>query len=237
MLNETKHALWNAYPYRTELHTHTKPISTCSDVTVAETVAAYAAKGCHSLTITNHLKASNYDPARPAEEAERFLSDYYEACRQAEGKDMNILLGAELRFEDTNDYLLYGICPEDIERIITLMPLGLGGFYKEFHNDRNLLLQAHPFRKGLTRAPLEYLDGIEVFNFHQDHNSKLGFSKLYANEHDLIICGGSDFHSLGQEALLLLRTKNRLRDSYDVADALRSRDILFELAGSLILPY
>ena len=151
---------------------------------------------------------------------------------------MTVILGVEIAFpEYPNDYLVYGISPEDIEYFVTLLPHGIENFYKKAKTDRNVILQAHPFRKNMVLAPLDALDGIEVFNMHPSHNSAVGVAAKFARENNLLICGGSDFHYQNDEALCLVRTENKLRDSYDVADMIKSRDFLFDLSGTLILPY
>ena len=225
------------YQYKTEIHAHTKPVSACSLITPERLVESYIDAGAHGVAITNHL-----DPkwlgGDTAELAQRYTADYFAAKKAAEGKDLDIIFGVEIRFtENDNDYLVYGISPEDTEEMIPLIGEGIEGFYKKFKNKRNLILQAHPFRNGMVRAPLNSIDGIEVFNMHPNQNSKVGFAAKYARDNDLTISGGSDYHDEGWHALCLLRTKERLRDSYDVADALRGRDVAFDISGKIILPY
>ena len=72
---------------------------------------------------------------------------------------------------------------------------------------------------------------------HPHHNSRVGIAAQYARDNGLIISGGSDFHDEGWHALCLLRTEDRLRDSYDVAEALKNRKVAFEMSGNIILPY
>lgn len=229
-------SLIKSYPYRTELHTHTSPVSSCSFVSATDMVRLYRDAGCDSLVITNHL-SGKFLNGDPAELAAQYLSDYEEA-KKAAGNDITVILGVEIRFpENTNDYLIYGVCPEDIEHFITLLPHGIENFYKKAKTDRNVILQAHPFRKEMVRAPLDVIDGIEVFNMHQRHNSAVGVAAKYARENDLLVCGGSDFHRPEDTALCLVRTETNLRDSYDVAEMIRSKNFLFDLSGNLILPH
>ena len=230
-------SLSKAYPYRTELHAHTFPVSSCSFVTAAETVRRYRDVGCDSLVIVNHLSPPKWIPGNTAELAELYLSDY-EAAKKAAGNDINVILGVEIRFpENANDYLVYGVSPEDIEYFVTLVPHGIENFYKKAKTPRNVILQAHPFRKEMVRAPLDCIDGIEIFNMHPKHNSAVALAARYAKEHGLLVCGGSDFHYENDEALCLVRTENKLRDSYDVADMIRSKNFLFDISDNLILPY
>ena len=233
-----REALKQAYPYLTELHCHTAPVSRCSHAWVRDAVQDYLNAGVHTLTITNHLYPKAWDVTRPREEAARWLADYEEACRLAEGTELNVLLGAELRFSNCiNDYLLYGVEPSDIEQILPLLTGTIEEFYPKIKSDRRLLLQAHPFRKDMVLAPTDAVDGIEVFNLHPNHNSAIGIAARYARENGMYISGGSDYHEVRRDAALcLIRTKERLQSSFDIVRVLRSRDFLFDISGNLILP-
>lgn len=229
-------ALLQAYPYRTDLHVHTFPVSGCSYVTAAETVRLYRDAGSDAIVITNHLNP-HWSHGNPWDLADRYLSDY-EVAKKVAGNDINVILGVEMRFpENANDYLVYGVSPEDIEYFVTLVPHGIENFYKKAKTDRNVILQAHPFRKEMVLAPRNAVDGIEVFNMHVRHNSAVARAASYARENKMLVCGGSDFHQKGDEALCLVRTEDKLRDSYDVADMIKSKNFLFDLSGNLILPY
>ncbi len=229
--------LQNQYSYKAELHAHTKPVSPCGDFLPEEVVRTYLEKGCHSLAITNHLIYELLADSDPAKAAEYYLADYFKAKKAAEGTELSVLLGVELRFtENANDYLLYGISPEDLEELITLLPVGITEFYKKFKNEKNLIIQAHPFRKNSTPAPADSLDGVEVFNTHPGHNSRIALAARFARENHLLVTGGSDYHHAGHDATCLLRTPNRLRDSYDLAEALKSKNYCLDMEGHLILP-
>lgn len=224
------------FPYKTELHTHTSPVSKCSGVAAADAVALYRELGCDGLTITNHLNPL-WAEGDPKERAKEYLSDYEAACLAAEGSGMNILFGVEIRFpENNNDYLVYGTCPDEVEHFIRLIPYGIENFYKEVKNEKNVILQAHPFRKGMELAPLSAIDGIESMNMHQGHNSRVAVAAQYAKEHNLMVSGGSDFHQSPDVGLCLARTRTRLRDSYDIARVIRQRELIFDMSGTVIIP-
>ena len=72
-------------------------------------------------------------------------------------------------------------------------------FSKKYRNDKRLLIQAHPFRNGMTEVPPEYLDGIETFNMHPNHNSRVAVAAKYAKKHHLIQTVGTDYHHPGHE--------------------------------------
>ena len=227
------------YPYKTELHAHTNPGSNCGKLPADFDARLYAKLGCHTLTITNHMDPDKYKRfPNPRDLAEFYLSDYYKAKEAAKGTDLEIALGVEIRFLDTiNDYLVYGISPEDIEEIATYLPRGIEEFYKGFKNDKNVIIHAHPFRNSMEPTPLGFVDGIESLNLHPSPNSRVGIATRFARENDLLVTVGSDFHDPDRMAMGLMRTKSHLRDSFDVAEALKSRDVVFDMSGHIIIPY
>lgn len=227
------------YRYKTELHAHTKPVSTCGQCFPQEVVATYLDAGCDTLTVTNHLTEKHLENRTVAELAEYYLNDYYSACEAAKGTSLNVALGVEIRFSGTvNDYLVYGICPEDIERMIPYVMRDIHTFYREFKNERNIILHAHPFRNGMEQTPIGSVDGIESFNCHPGHNSAIGFACRFAREHrEFLVSGGSDYHAEGRHAMCFMRTADKLRDSYDIAEAIKSKNILFDLSGHIVIPY
>jgi len=228
----------SAFPYKTELHAHTSPVSRCSEIPANELIDNYAVLGCHSIVITNHLTPEYADPSFPDYTAEYYLSDYFKACEYAKDKGVNVILGVEIRFpENWNDYLVYGVSPEDVEKMIELLPFGISNFYKNFKSDKNVILQAHPFRKGMVHAPLSSIDGIETFNMHPNHNSAVALAAKYARDNGLLVCGGTDYHHPNHQGMCMLRTDFPLKDSFDVAKAIKSKYFLFDVSGHLVIPY
>lgn len=243
------------YSYKTELHAHSAPVSRCGKKSPAEVVRVYTDAGCDSVVITNHCTENQlFDRGADTEKSkffteqaalkgcksfeEFYLTAYYEALEAAKETELSVILGAEVRFSETvNDYLVYGICPNDIEKLAYYVPLGIEAFYSEFiKNGRAILMHAHPFRDGMEPTPLGFVDGIEVFNTHPGHNSRIAVAARFASEHNMRICGGSDYHEEGRHATCLMRTRTKMRDSYDVAEAIRSQDIIFDIFGNLVIP-
>ena len=228
----------DSYGYKTELHSHTMPVSNCGHVTAAETVANYLWAGCDALVITNHLNPEKWLEGDPAVRAEEYLSDYYLAKDAARGTELEVILGVEIRFsENPNDYLVYGVDPAEVEKMIYYIDRGISEFYRNFKNTRNIILQAHPFRKNMVKAPLDSIDGIETFNVHPNHNSRIAIAAKYAAENGLFVSGGSDNHEPDTFALCLMRSKTKPRDSFDVAEILKSKNFLFDMSGHIVFPF
>lgn len=226
------------YKYKTELHAHSYPVSACGKFTSDEVVKTYLTTDCSTLVLTNHLTEKHLEGRTEKQVAEFYLSDYYTACEAAKGTGMNVALGVEIRFTGTiNDYLVYGVSPDDIEKMASLVMTDIHTFYREFKNDKNVILQAHPFRNNMEPTPLDSVDGIESFNAHPNHNSRISIACRFARDNGLLVSGGSDYHEEGRHATCFMRTKQQMRDSYDVAEAIKSKDVIFDLSGHIVIPY
>ena len=79
--------------------------------------------------------------------------------------------------------------------------------------------------------------GIEVFNMHIGHNSRVARAAEYANEHpDFLVSGGTDFHHGYQTTPCFMWSKTLPKTSFDVANILKSQDALFDIGGNIVLP-
>lgn len=226
------------YPYRTELHAHSSPASSCSIFKTASLVKAYDECGIDTLVLTNHL--SPYMPCFGDKEKsmELYFKDYDLAVKTAKNRQITVILGCELRFTDlNNDYLLYGASREELASYYDWIDRGIEAFSEQFRREDHLLLQAHPFRDDMVRVDPALLDGIETFNMNPDHNSRVALAARYAKEHDMIVTAGTDSHKPGQEGLAGIRTKERIADSAMLVRILKSRDYLFEIGGCLVDSY
>lgn len=225
------------YRYKTELHLHTSPASGCSEIPPELAVELYADLGYHSIVICNHF----YDGMRFREDKQQcidaYLADYDLAVEAGKKYGVNVILGCEIRFtENANDYLLFGIDRDFLDFAYESLDMGIEEFSKQFRDDGRLLIQAHPFRNGMTEVAPEYLDGIETFNMHPNHNSRVALASKYAKKHNLIPTTGTDFHHPGHEGMAALLTQIEIETSHDIVDVLRSGDYIFEIGGSILLP-
>lgn len=227
------------YKYRIELHAHTSPCSGCSSVKAARMPHVQKENGVDAVVITNHLSDGRSEGfASSKEYAEYYLADYREAKKVGDEIGVNVILGSEVYFEGEFDQLVYGISEDDIEKLAEYAKGTYADFYKDFKSDDNVIVQAHPFRPGVKRMPIDLQDGIEVFNLHPGHNSGVGVAAKYAKQNNLpIITCGSDFHDEPHQAMALLRTKTLPKDSFELAKILQSRDYLFEISGNIVVPY
>ena len=221
--------MFEEYKFKTELHAHTTPASGCSEITPEHLIEVYKEKGYTSIALTNHFIV---DDADPKEKITKYLDDYYKTLELGKKEGINIILGSEIRFsENYNDYLIYGIIPDDLYDINALLDKGIDNFYKEYKNDKNIILQAHPFRNGIELANPESIDGVEAFNLHPGHNSRVGFAAQYARKHDFLITCGTDYHHFGHEGLCGILTKEPITDSHQLAQVLKNKDYIIDISG------
>ena len=230
--------LTKEYKYKIDFHTHTRPASPCSEMTPKMLVERYVKLGFDGIVLTNHFIDFLLKSDNPKKAADIYLKDYYKTKKEGEKHGLKVYLGMEVRFpENYNDYLVYGINENDVEEIFKYIHTDFKTFYKGFKNDKNVILQAHPFRDRMVLQDPEYLDGIEVFNMHPNHNSKIGFAARYANQFsDFIKTCGSDFHHDTHQGVGATLLKEMPEDSVAIGSILKSGDYLFEISGNIIIP-
>ncbi len=226
------------YKYKIELHAHTKPTSMCADFIPSEVMKTYKVAGYDGVVITNHFVLGHLGDMSK----EEYLKEYEKAFLDAEeiGDEIGIraYFGAELRFsENNNDYMLYGVDKDILEVCYDYLHTDLATFRKNVKLDKSVLVQAHPFRDGVSVAEAEYLDGYEIFNMHPGHNSRNGFSAKKAKETGKKInTAGTDFHHMGHDGLSAIRTKILPEDSFELAEILRSGEYVLDIGGVIVLP-
>ncbi len=228
----------SAFRYKIELHAHTSPVSSCSQLPPEKLIDRLAAKGYDEVVITNHFTPDggfNWtdDPVGT------YLADYYAACEAGEKRGVKVLLGAEYRFkENSNDYLVYGVDEAFLRETVKRLDMTFAQFYEEYHSEKLLILQAHPFRSGIVQAAPDHLDGIESFNMHPHHNSRVAMASRWAKDNNLpVMTIGTDLHNPGYEGLCATRTRTLPTTSEELIAILRAQDYIMDIAGSALLPF
>lgn len=239
-IKDLKASLLKEYSFQTELHAHTSLASSCSQVLPEEMAETYKKLGYDAVTIANHF-VYEYQGLSKNEVIDRFFDNFERAEKRGKEIGIRVLLAAEIRFsENENDYLIYGVTRKMLEEIYDLLPYGIENFRKVYKMPDSVFLQAHPFREDMELVSPAILDGIEVFNMHPNHNSKVGIASVYAKEQNFsIITAGSDFHhpNRGHEGVSAIRTKHLPKDGFDIAKILRSGDYLLEVGrNNIIIP-
>lgn len=240
-MNKLKEKICNDYKYRIELHAHTSPVSPCAECLPEEVVEAYHRKGYDAIVITNHYGKFRMKDESRKEAVDRYLDDYNRAKAKGDECGINVILGVEYRFDGSNnDFLIYGADREVVEILYDYKDLAIHEFKKEVSLPKSVMVQAHPFRDGNDPCDPSFIDGIETFNMHPWHNARVSFSIRHAYDNNLgIMIPGSDYHhkTEGYEGVAALRTKVLPKDSFELAEILRSGDYVFEIGEhSIVMP-
>ena len=216
--------------YKYELHCHTKEVSVCAAIPVAELVKAYKDAGYSGIVLTDHYSPMTFtitELFNKKKAMDHYLKAYREA-KKYETEDFTVLLGMELRFYATvNDYLVYGVTEEMLYELPFLLKTYIKRASKLLREKGCLFLQAHPFRKLITRADPQHLDGVEVFNgkaSEEANNLSLEWAKSINAP---VMTSGSDCHRETGVALGGIITKKPIKSNDDLIRILKSGE--FEL--------
>ena len=213
-----------------EMHLHTSECDKCAITSAADAVRLYKEAGYDGMFITDHYFAKFFEwfDIEQNEEnhrifADRWLRGYRTAREEGEKIGFSVFLGAELRFdgENINDYLLYGLTEEDIYELPYLNRLGSITKLREVLPDRVLIVQAHPFRDGMTVADPTALFGIET---HNGRNKPIRneLAIAYARHYGKREFSGSDFHAEKHIATGGIITPDPVYDSAQMISVLKS---------------
>ena len=228
----------SSYKYKLELHVHTSPVSPCGQLSPTEVVERLHAKNYDCAVITNHFCRSGKF-MQTEDPVATYLADYYEAREVGERLGVTVLLGAEYRFdENPGEYLVFGADEALLRETVNRFDMTYEQFYEEYHSEDLLIIQAHPFRDGNILASADHLDGIEAFNIHPHHNSRVALAARTADENGIsLITVGNDLHNPGYEGLCATRTRVLPKTSAELITILKEKDFLMEIAGCPLLPY
>lgn len=213
--------------YKYEIHSHTKETSQCAKISAEEIVEKYKKAGYAGIVITNHYSDFTFTLKEMFNKKLRFehyIAGYREA-KKYETEDFTVLLGIELRFFlNGNDYLIYGVTEELLEKTPFLLPMYLKKAAHFFKKNGCIIIQAHPFRPYIYRANPKYLDGVEIINGKstKEENEK---ALNWANKKNLKIrTAGSDCHRESGAALTGIVTTEPIKSNEDLLRILTKGD-------------
>ena len=220
--------------YLTELHAHTREVSPCASQTAAEVADRYIAAGYSTVIVANHYCDYVMKDAGETwdERYEHYLSGY-RAMKEHAGGRLNVVLGMELRFEENyNDYLIVGFDEKFLYTHPDLHKMKLKEFSALARENGILVIQAHPFRSYMQVTPVKYLDGIEVFNGHAEHQSRNQLAREFCRLYGLIPTSGSDFHDATSETSGGILTDVPITSQKQLAEILSSRSYRLRCRGT-----
>lgn len=212
-----------------ELHAHTSDVSHCGQAPAAKVVENYINARYNGIVITDHLNYSTFKKIKDAswdEKVDYFMKGYHIAVETAKklNENFTVLLGAELRLENhgDNDYLIYGMTEEFLRNNPDIMFIGFREMANRIHEAGMLLVQAHPFREGMTVMNWRLLDGVETYNGNSSHNSNNVIADMWADRHRLLKTSGSDYHGMWGMNPGGIRTASPILSNDDLLDTLKS---------------
>jgi len=178
--------------YKTELHCHSAEGSGCAHEYAPAIVDKYIAAGYTTLCLTNHLL-----PRVQTWQAEiDRLYTAYETMKSAAGDRLNVLIGAELRFvQNVNDYLVFGFDDNFFAAHPEIPEMGIGKFSALARENGLWIIQAHPFRDGMTVTNPAHVDAIEIMNGHPGHDSRNDMARSWAEKYGKPVTTGTDHHN------------------------------------------
>jgi len=214
--------------YKYNFHTHTSDVSPCGNVSAEIVVREHKEAGYQGIAITDHCWPGFVDPRRgdPWRKTYEFFKSGYAAAK-AEGDKigLDVFFAMELRFDENyNDYLVFGLSDEFVLANKNLSELTLATFREKTKDLDVLIFQAHPFRNMMKLMPAKLLDGVEIFNANERHDSRNHLAEAFAKEHNLIGISGSDYHELHDISRGGILTDVRIKNEKDLNRILRARD-------------
>ena len=219
--------------FKTELHAHTSEVSPCGHVTAPEVAERFIAEGYSSLVITNHYCDYVIDTLKGSwqEKMDYYVYPYH-LMKEYAGDRLNVILGCELRFEESiNDYLIYGITEEFLRANPDLHKMSLRTFADLAHENGILVVQAHPFRNGMTVVNPALLDGMETFNGTPSYDGRNSVADAWAQQYGLIRTSGSDFHNPDQRGYGGILTSAAIRTGEELVSVLKSGNYTLHCEG------
>lgn len=219
--------------FKTELHAHTSEVSPCGHVTAPEVAERFIAEGYSSLVITNHYCDYVIDNLKGSwqEKMDYYVYPYH-LMKEYAGDRLNVILGCELRFEGSiNDYLIYGMTEEFLRQNPDLHKMNLRTFADLAHESGMLVVQAHPFRNGITIVNPALLDGMETFNGTPSYDGRNRVAEEWAKQYGLIRTSGSDFHNPDQRGYGGILTNAAIRTGEELVAVLKSGNYTLHCEG------
>ena len=219
--------------FKTELHAHTSEVSPCGRVTAPEVAERFIAEGYTSLVITNHYCDYVIDNLKGTwREKMDYYTYPYHLMKEHAGDRLNVILGCELRFVGSiNDYLIYGITEEFLREYPDLHKMTLRSFTALARENGFLVVQAHPFRNGMTVVNPADIDGMETFNGTPSYDGRNPVADAWAKQYGLIRTSGSDFHNPDQRGYGGILTGAAIRTGEELVTVLKSGNYTLHCEG------
>ena len=211
--------------YKYEIHCHTKEVSRCAQISVEKLIEKYKEAGYSGIVLTDHYSPMTFD-IPDFFSKKKAIDHYLRAWRIAEkynDENFTVLLGMELRFYATvNDYIIYGVTEDMLYELPFLLSVYIKRASKMLRERGCLFLQAHPFRKLISRANPKYLDGVEVFNGKASEEENTNAEKWAEEIYASVKTSGSDCHRESGVGFGGIITTEKIKSNDDLIKILKS---------------
>ena len=218
--------------YKYQMHIHTAPCSACGRMSPAELCEALHENGYQGAVLTNHFYHGNSGVDRSENTSwEEFVSayekDYLECLEEAKKYDLDIIFSVEEVLIPGLEILCYGVTPEVLYANPELRSCSPERKVEILRQNGVLLIQPHPFREAFYipnpgPLPLEFIDGVEVYNRGNGTDEMNKKALEFANEHNLIKTSSADAHSTDRVPCGGIITEKRIKSPQDLVNTLRN---------------
>ena len=182
-----------------DLHAHTYPISLCCRAFAQEVINTAIANGYDGMVLTNHYDRVHMQNQPYELWIENYINEYYNAKEIGEKVNFKVFLGAEITMHENKNIhnLIYGIDDDNFLRNENLFYYSQQQLYNLCKERGYALIQAHPFRNGVTPVDPKFTDGYEINchphkNYCGTHSAEI---PIIANKYGLTLTCGSDYHA------------------------------------------
>jgi hypothetical protein len=199
---------------RIDLHIHTFPRSSCSQIDPKELLLQARRVGLDGLCLTEHQEL--WSPG----EIEEIAQD----------RGIRIFRGNEIT-TNQGDILVFGY-EENVKGVIMIQELR-----KRVVSERGLMIAAHPFRgfllfgigqlqmkveEACQRTLFQYVDGVEIFNS-KVTDSENEMARQVAERLGLLAVAGSDAHRIADVGRGVTILEGPVQNERELIEALRTR--------------
>jgi histidinol phosphatase-like PHP family hydrolase len=216
-----------------DFHAHSKGISKCCQIEGDKMVEVVKEKGMDGIILTNHYDKSYVIDNDIIGLAKRYIDEYYYVKECGDKINIKVFFGIEVTMSkhDNLHMLVYGVKPEFILKYPDIYDYEIDKLSKIVHEENGILVQAHPYRKGVDKLlDLKYLDGIEA-NCHPlyDGSYLYRITTLAKLKNKIVTCGG-DYHAVTHRVKCGVYIPNEIKDEIEIVNyLLNSKEILLHL--------
>ncbi len=186
--------------YKTETHLHVSEVSRCAELSASEMVRRYKDAGYSTVFVTDHFKKNYLSEGGTLsweDQVDRLFSGYENARAEGDAIDVCVLFGVEIQLVGTpNHYLLYGIEREHLLGTPEIFDMEPSDLYAYARQNGITVVQAHPYRDGVSVPMPDAVDALEAINANPRHAAYNEKAIALAEERDLPATSGSDAHRI-----------------------------------------